>query len=113
MALTPAEKQKRYRERQKVTHDDNNVTIRGEVVTEGCIPVKTLADAACGDKHGLPENYGQANCSCRMCRNFRKSGKDTAMLNHGVPLDSAGLSEGKFLANRYALPGDADYEGSL
>ena len=95
-----------------------------------------MVDAACGDKlsHGLPSvtkhemalaeallypeqatptlpaNYGQPNCQCWHCHNYRAAKKDTARLNHGPWLNAEQLVEQGYMANRVSLPGDIDYE---
>lgn len=93
MALTAAEKQKRYRERKKVTNVTRvvtNVTTEGTVTPEGVKPV-------------VPANYGTPICECQHCQNYRRAGKPVAGLNHGACI--------KGQANRVSLPGDVDYQG--
>ena len=105
---------KRTLDNKRTEQTDSN-----EQATNSSIPIETLAmvDAACGDKlsHGLPANYGQPNCQCWHCHNYRAAKKDTAKkdtakLNHGPWLNAEQLAEQGYMANRVSLPGDIDYE---
>ena len=97
--------------RNEQTNKKRTETNRNEQETNSSIPIETV-DAACGDKlsHGLPANYGQPNCQCWHCHNYRAAKKDTARLNHGPWLNAEQLVEQGYMANRVSLPGDIDYE---
>ena len=104
MALTSAEKQKRYRAKHKVTE---SVTIGN-----GNAPVTDdFSNALLGHYQGGLE------CECRMCANWRAKGKDTALLHHGqfrmdanqLALMDRAAGVRDVARNRVSLPGDLDY----
>ena len=98
MALTAAERAKRYR--------DGKRDGGGDIVTESLPEIESVTDAVI-----YP---GGPDCGCMMCISWRGKGKDTSYLNHGDYLDADGLMKldrsgrGR---NRVSLPGDLDYVG--
>lgn len=94
MAMTAAEKQKRYRERKSNAKAVTNGEVtQPEDVTDSHYP-------------------GGEDCGCWMCHNYRQSGKTTEFLNHGPALSAEELGKISPLArNRQSLPGDEDYDG--
>lgn len=97
MALTAAERAKRYRDGKRL----ENVTNPGR-------DAPSVTQTPEGPAARVPANYGQADCQCQMCRHYRAKGKDVALLNHGAYRPQAEL--GRDERNRISLPGDVDYE---
>jgi len=94
MALTQAEKQKRYRDKHSnavmVTNSNGN----------GNAPV-TVTPVT------MPANYGQPDCECRHCQNNRRQ-NNRLLINHGPYKTAAELKSNE--VNRQSMPGDADYQ---
>lgn len=122
MAMTAAERAKRYRDGKRDDSNGDTVTKRDETVTEPKRDAVTGIDKALADNRVKqaefekvvdemgPLDFGLPSCQCRMCANVRAKGKDPmARLNHGSWMSANDLPDG--MINRVPLPGDADYVG--
>ena len=117
MALTAAERARRYRAKKRnenVTKRNENVTQRNVTLSPG--EVEQTDGQPIGPSSRIGFRPPPPDCQCVMCRCFRAKGRPTQYLNHGPLLSHAELVELDKAArvndmhrNRVPLPGDEDY----
>ena len=89
--------------RKRASRGVENVTVSDVTVNDVTVSSVTVSSM-------LPDNFGLADCQCRMCVvNRYRPPKDQKRINHGRVKPFADLGDNEI--NRITLPGDADYNG--